>query len=51
MIFEDSTDREIFMSLSKSAYFVNHVKSHLKEGDKVICKICGKTVDEIWDEE
>lgn len=28
--------------------FIVHIENHLKQGDKVICKICGKTVDEIY---
>ena len=27
--------------------FVKHIKSHLEKGQYVICKICGKTVEEI----
>lgn len=30
--------------------FINHIKSHLKEGEFVICKICGKDVAEIYAE-
>lgn len=30
--------------------FINHIKSHLKEGEIVICKICGKDVAEIYAE-
>ena len=36
---------------SKSEIFVGHVQNHLKEDEKVICKICGKTIDEIYEEE
>lgn len=27
--------------------FVKHIKAHLKKDEEVICKICGKTVEEI----
>jgi len=27
--------------------FISHIQSHLKKGDEVICKICGKTAQEI----
>ena len=27
--------------------FVKHIKAHLKDGQEVICKICGKTVEQI----
>lgn len=27
--------------------FIKHIQNHLKEDEVVICKICGKTVDEI----
>lgn len=27
--------------------FIKHIKAHLKEGEEVICKICGKTAEEI----
>jgi len=30
--------------------FINHIRSHLSEGQEVVCKICGKTVKEIIDE-
>jgi hypothetical protein len=28
--------------------FIEHIKSHLKEDEAVICKICGKSVGEIY---
>jgi hypothetical protein len=34
----------------KAVKFVMHVQDHLKPSDKVVCKICGKTIDEIWEE-
>ena len=27
--------------------FIAHIQAHLKEGEKVVCKICGKTAEEI----
>ena len=30
--------------------FIAHIKNHLKPDEKVICKICGKTADEITKE-
>lgn len=33
--------------LSKGDKFIKHIQQHLMPGEKVICKICGKTVDEI----
>jgi len=30
-----------------SEKFVAHIQQHLKYGEPVICKICGKTIDEI----
>jgi hypothetical protein len=38
---------------SKECAFVRHIENHLKdmEGDlKVACKICNKTIDEIYEE-
>jgi len=38
---------------SKAELFVEHIENHLKElkiKGKVQCKICGKTIDEIFDE-
>ena len=36
----------------KSIVFVQHIENHLKDtGQFVICKICGKTIDEIYEEE
>ena len=39
---------------NKATVFVEHIEKHLKEmgiDGKVMCKICGKTIDEIYDEE
>jgi hypothetical protein len=30
--------------------FIRHIQAHLKPGEEVICKICGKTVKEIDNE-
>ena len=38
----------------RSSVFVKHIENHLREqkiNGKVHCKICGKTIDEIYDEE
>ena len=32
---------------NKDIIFIKHIQSHLKEGEEVICKICGKTAKEI----
>lgn len=34
---------------SKEEIFVRHIESHLEKGQEVICKICGKTIDQIAD--
>ena len=34
----------------KAIAFVEHIENHLKSTDKVICTICGKTIDEIYEE-
>ena len=31
-----------------SRVFVEHIRRHLKPNQDVVCKICGKTVQEIW---
>ena len=33
----------------KDQLFIDHIKSHLKDGESVICTICGKTVEEIYE--
>jgi len=33
----------------KAVMFVEHLQDHLKPGEKVICTICGKTIDEIYE--
>lgn len=44
-------------NIAKCVNFINHIQRHLKEmkitshDGKVICKICGKTIDEIYEEE
>lgn len=38
----------------KALVFVEHIEYHLQDMEidgKVICKICGKTIDEIYEEE
>lgn len=43
-------------NIAKCVNFVNHIRRHLKKmgitshDGKVICKICGKTIDEIYEE-
>lgn len=32
---------------SEGDLFVEHIKKHLEPGESVICKICGKSIDEI----
>lgn len=34
----------------KSSLFVEHIKEHLKENQKVVCKICNKSIDIIYNE-
>jgi len=45
------------MKMNKGTVFIKHIKEHLTKGDegthatdKVVCKICGKTVEEIYEE-
>ena len=35
----------------KALVFVEHIENHLRAGDKVCCKICGKNIDHIFEEE
>jgi hypothetical protein len=35
---------------TRAQRFVRHIAGHLQAGDKVVCKICGKTMDEICKE-
>ena len=37
-------------NLIKAKVFVDHVQKHLEPGQKVICKICSKNIDEIFEE-
>jgi UDP-N-acetylglucosamine:LPS N-acetylglucosamine transferase len=32
----------------KAQVFVDHIQAHLQRHDFVVCKICGKTINEIW---
>ena len=36
---------------NEAEIFVNHVQNHLEKDQKVMCKICNKTIDEIVKEE
>jgi hypothetical protein len=40
------------MKKAKGTVFIEHIKAHLlgEENQDVICKICEKTVDEIYEE-
>ncbi len=31
-------------------FFIDHIHAHLKDGEAVICKICGRTAQEIIEE-
>jgi hypothetical protein len=35
------------LNKNRDTIFIDHVKSHLKDNEFVICKICGKSADEI----
>jgi len=40
------------MNREKAEVFVKHIENHLKKENpewEVICKICGKTIDEIYE--
>lgn len=49
--------REKYKHMRKALIFVEHVEEHLKimypseMNAKVMCKICGKTIDEIYEED
>jgi len=45
--FLDPPDKWICEKENSKDYFVEHIKAHLKDGEEVICKICGKTAKEI----
>ena len=36
--------------LNSDTKFIKHIQSHLREGQEVVCKICGKTAKEILNE-
>lgn len=40
------------LKIRKAIVFVEHIERHLKgyHGAKVMCKICDKTIDEIYEE-
>ena len=44
-------DRDRLLAESKDDIFIKHIQKHLKEGQEVICKICGKTAKEIQKQE
>jgi len=49
-----SEESDIPEEYRKALAFVRHIESHLEEifdyHSEVICKICDKTIDEIWKE-
>ena len=38
-------------TITTGEVFIKHINAHLKEGEHVICMICNKTVDEIYEED
>ena len=34
----------------KAIVFIEHIENHLKPEEKVMCKICGKIIDVIYEE-
>ena len=34
----------------KALAFLEHIEDHLEDGEIVICKTCGKTIEEIYEE-
>lgn len=38
------------MKKAKGTVFVEHIEKHLENKDTVICTLCGKTVDQIYEE-
>ena len=40
-------NKELKSKLEAAEKFEKHIKAHLKDGEEVICKICGKTAKEI----
>ena len=41
----------IINELQKDDTFISHIETHLKAGEEVICKICGRTAKEIINHE
>jgi len=51
---EREMHREQKIRTEKALAFVEHIENHLRElqiEGKVVCKICGKTIDEIYNEQ
>ena len=42
----EELENELLLIIDNSV-FIDHIKSHLDSGVPVVCKICGKTVDQI----
>jgi len=36
--------------MNKGTVFIRHIQQHLAGNEVVICKICGKTVEQIYEE-
>ncbi len=39
------------VKIERAVQFVEHIQNHLDKDQEVKCKICDKTIDEIWEEE
>lgn len=47
---ETAGDKVKTVKAIKSLVFVEHIQEHLNDGEEVVCKICDKTLEEIWEE-
>ena len=46
-LWQSNSEGDSPVLLSADDNFINHIQSHLQDGEKVVCKICNKTADEI----
>jgi len=45
---ETMKSSQIKIKIDSAEKFVEHIKSHLADDEYVVCKICGKSVEEIY---
>jgi len=42
--------RRLITKMIQALVFVDHIERHLKPGQEIVCKVCGKSISEIFED-